>query len=113
VAGRLGPQILWLPLRQHVAQGALRLVFALGTTTGLGGPAEAVKAISDGRPAVVETKEQAAFLAALRAAGLTPRPVKTISGINYSNGDEMSLTLYRGEPQKVVRPATALPETAP
>jgi hypothetical protein len=39
--------------------------------------------------------------------------VKTISGINYSNGDEMSLTLYRGEPQKVVRPATALPETAP
>ena len=89
------------------------LVFALGTTTGLGGPAEAMKAIAEGRPAVVEKQEQAAFLAALRAAGLTPRPVRTISGVNYSNGDETSLTLYRGEPQKAVRPAAVTPETAP
>ncbi len=75
------------------------LVFALGTDTGLGGPAEAAKAIAEGRPAVVEKKEQAAFFAALKAAGLSPRPSGTISGINYSNGDDMSLTLYRGEPQ--------------
>jgi 4-amino-4-deoxy-L-arabinose transferase-like glycosyltransferase len=86
------------------------LVFALGTTTGLGGPAEAVKAIAEGRPAVVEKRERDQFLAAMKAAGLTPQPVKTISGIDYSNGDDMTLTLYRGEPQKTVRRAAPLPE---
>lgn len=88
------------------------LVFALGTTTGLGGPAEAVKAIREGRPAVVEAREKAEFLTAMKTAGLTPRPVKTVNGIDYSNGDEMSLTLYRGEPQKAARrvaPLTARP----
>lgn len=88
------------------------LVFALGTTTGLGGPAEAVKAIAEGRPAVVEARERAAFLAAMSAAGLTPRPVKTVNGIDYSNGDEMTLTLYRGEPQKAAR-RPVLPEIQP
>ena len=34
VAGRLGPQILWLPIRQHVAQGTFRLVLALGAVQG-------------------------------------------------------------------------------
>jgi 4-amino-4-deoxy-L-arabinose transferase-like glycosyltransferase len=76
------------------------LVFALGTATGLGGPREAAQAIAEGRTAVVEKKEQPAFLAALKAAGLSPRPAGTISGVDYSNGDDMSLTLYRGEPQK-------------
>lgn len=75
------------------------LVFALGTETGLGGPEEAAAAVADGRPAVVEKREQAAFLAALKAAGLSPRPAGTISGVDYSNGDDMTLTLYRGEPQ--------------
>lgn len=93
------------------------LVFALGTTTGLGGPEEAVKAVAEGRPAVVEAQEQAAFLAAMKAAGLTPRPVKTVSGVNYSNGDETRLTLYRGEPQKTARrvvvPVAPLPEVQP
>jgi 4-amino-4-deoxy-L-arabinose transferase-like glycosyltransferase len=87
------------------------LVFALGTTTGLGGPADAVQAIREGRPAVVELRERNDFLAAMQAAGLTPRPVKTVNGIDYSNGDEMSLTLYRGEPQRTVRPAVLPPES--
>ncbi len=87
------------------------LVFALGTKTGLGGPAEAVTAIAEGRPAVVEARETAEFLAAMKAAGLTPRPVKTVKGIDYSNGDDMALTLYRGEPQRPVHPA--VPAIAP
>lgn len=86
------------------------LVFALGTRTGLGGPDEAVQAIREGRPAVVELRERKDFLAAMGAAGLTPRPVKTVNGIDYSNGDEMSLTLYRGEPQRTARPVVAAPE---
>lgn len=84
------------------------LVFALGTDTGLGGPKEAAVAIAEGRAAVVEKHEQPAFLAALKAAGLSPRPAGTISGVDYSNGDDMALTLYRGEPQpapvQAVRP---------
>jgi hypothetical protein len=76
------------------------LVFALGTETGLGGPEEAAQAVAAGRSAVVEKREQAAFLAALRGAGLSPRPAGTISGVDYSNGDDMTLTLYRGEPQR-------------
>jgi len=87
------------------------LVFALGTTTGLGGPNEAVAAIAEGRPAVVEKREQADFLAAMASARLTPRPVKTVNGIDYSNGDEMSLTLYRGEPQTIARPVVPVPES--
>ncbi len=75
------------------------LVFALGTDTGLGGAKEAAQAIADGRPAIVDRKERPAFLAALRAAGLSPRPAGTISGVDYSNGHDMTLTLYRGEPQ--------------
>ena len=78
------------------------LVFALGTNTGLGGAEEAAEAIAEGRTAVVEKHEQPAFLAALRAAGLSPRAAGTISGVDYSNGDDMTLTLYRGEPQPTV-----------
>ena len=78
------------------------LVFALGTNTGLGGAKEAAEAIAEGRTAVVEKHEQPAFLAALRAAGLSPRAAGTISGVDYSNGDDMTLTLYRGEPQPTV-----------
>jgi len=85
------------------------LVFALGTTTGLGGPEEAVQAIAEGRPAVVEAREREAFLAAMTAAGLTPRPVKTVKGTDYSNGDEMALTLYRGEPQALSASAVVVP----
>lgn len=83
------------------------LVFALGTDTGLGGPAEAARAIAAGRSAVVEKREQGAFLAALKAAGLSPRPAGTISGVDYSNGDDMTLTLYRGEPQPAPTPRVA------
>lgn len=83
------------------------LVFALGTDTGLGGAGEAAAAIAAGRPAIVEKKEQPAFLAALTAAGLSPHPAGTISGVDYSNGDDMTLTLYRGEPQPA--PASVQP----
>lgn len=83
------------------------LVFALGTDTGLGGPEDAVAAIRAGRPAVVEAREEAEFKAALAAAGLSPRPAGTISGVDYSNGDDMTLTLYRGEPQPAPAPQAA------
>ena len=80
------------------------LVFALGTATGLGGAEDAAKAIVEGRPAVVESREEAAFRQALANRGLVPRAAGAVSGLDYTNGDEMTLTLYRGVPQPAVTP---------
>jgi len=79
------------------------LVFALGTRTGLGDAQDAANAIAQGRPAVVESREEAAFHRALAARGLSSKPAGLVSGLDYTNGDEMTLTLYRGLPQPLVR----------
>lgn len=75
------------------------LVFLLGTATELTDGTRAAEAIAQGRPAVVEAREDGVFRRALAAAGLTPRPVAVIEGQNYSDGDDERLTIYRGEPQ--------------
>ena len=75
------------------------LVFALGARTGLGDAPNAAQAVIEGRPAVVEAKQDAAFRAALARIGLTPRPVEVVDGFNYSTGDPVRLTIYRGEPE--------------
>jgi 4-amino-4-deoxy-L-arabinose transferase-like glycosyltransferase len=80
------------------------LVFALGSRTGLRDGEHAAAAIAAGRPAVVEKREAPKFLAAMAAAGLTPHPAGIVTGKNYSNGDDVVLTLYRGEPQKEAAP---------
>ena len=71
------------------------LVFALGTPTELEDAEEAAQAIAEGRPAVVEAREEAAFRAALAAAGARARLVSEIEGLDYSNGDEMTLRVYQ------------------
>ena len=48
---------------------------------------------------MVEGREEKPFRDAMASLGLTPRPVATIEGLNYSDGDEERLTLYRGEPR--------------
>lgn len=75
------------------------LVFALGTRTGLGDGRDAAEAVEAGRPAVVEGRQEGAFRLAMRQNELTPRPVAVVEGFDYSNGDKVRLTLYRGEPQ--------------
>ncbi|UAL11179.1 ArnT family glycosyltransferase [Caulobacter segnis] len=75
------------------------LIFQLGTATQLTTGAGAADAVSEGRPAVVEGREEKPFRDAMTALGLTPRPVATIQGLNYSDGDKERLTIYRGEPQ--------------
>lgn len=74
------------------------MVFLLGTTTELTDPVGAAKAVSQGRPAVVEGRQDAAFRAALAALGQTARPAGVVEGFDYSDGDEERLTLYRGAP---------------
>lgn len=74
------------------------LVFALGTPTDLGDVPEAIDAIADQRPAVVEGREQAAFEAALKARGLKVREIGKVEGLDYSNGDETTLRIYAPAP---------------
>jgi 4-amino-4-deoxy-L-arabinose transferase-like glycosyltransferase len=71
------------------------LVFALGTSTELEGPEEAAQAIAEGRPAIVEAREEPAFRSALAKTGARAREVGRVDGLDYSNGDEVSLRVYR------------------
>ncbi|MBO9710622.1 MAG: glycosyltransferase family 39 protein [Caulobacter sp.] len=76
------------------------MIFLLGTATELTDPAGAAQAIAEGRPAVVEGRQETAFRKALDALGQPPRPVGVVDGLNYSDGDKERLTLYRGAPIK-------------
>lgn len=76
------------------------LVFALGTPTDLGDVPEAIAALADERPAVVEGREQAQFEAALKAAGIKARQIGKVEGLDYSNGDETTLRIYAPVPSE-------------
>jgi 4-amino-4-deoxy-L-arabinose transferase-like glycosyltransferase len=80
------------------------LVFLLGTATELTDGEQAAQAIVQGRPAVVEAREEDVFRKTLAVEGLTPRPVAVVEGQNYSDGDHERLTIYRGEPQELPPP---------
>jgi len=113
LAPRLDP--LWLSARLEAAMESARLlprqgiaeapvavagyaepslVFALGTDTGLEGPAEAAQAVIENRPAIVEQTDESAFRDALEARGGQAHEVAVIKGINYSKGDPMTLRVY-------------------
>ncbi|MBO9560799.1 MAG: glycosyltransferase family 39 protein [Caulobacter sp.] len=74
------------------------MIFLLGTTTQLTDPVGAAKAVAQGRPAVVEGRQEKAFQAALASLGQTARPAGVVEGFDYSDGDKERLTLYRGAP---------------
>jgi 4-amino-4-deoxy-L-arabinose transferase-like glycosyltransferase len=76
------------------------MIFLLGTTTELTDPVGAAKAVAQGRPAVVEGRQEKAFQAALAALGQTARPAGVVDGFDYSDGDKERLTLYRGAPSR-------------
>lgn len=71
------------------------LVFLLGADTELAGPRAAAAAIAEGRPAIVESREEAAFRAALAQVGETAEQVGAVTGLDYSNGRTETLRLYR------------------
>ena len=76
------------------------LVFELGTPTDLGGVDQAVKALADQRPAVVEGREQAQFEASLKARNVKAREIGKVDGLNYSNGDDTTLRVYAPIPSE-------------
>ncbi len=89
------------------------LVFALGTRTALVDAEAAAQAIAEGRPAIVEQRQDAAFRSALAAEGLAPREAGAIGGVNYSDGETVVLRLYRGEPQRTAPPPTPNEDETP
>ena len=71
------------------------LVFLLGADTELAGPEEAADAIAEGRPAIVEGRDDAVFRAALTQAGARATLIGAVSGLDYSNGRTDIPRLYR------------------
>ena len=69
-------------------------VFLTGRDTELTDAAGAVRALSEGRPAIVERADEDRFTVLRQEASVAARPIKTIRGHNYSNGDDVVLTVY-------------------
>jgi 4-amino-4-deoxy-L-arabinose transferase-like glycosyltransferase len=75
------------------------LVFLLGADTELAGAEEAAQAIAEGRPAIVESRLEAAFRAGLAARGAPAIPAGAVKGLDYSNGHTDILRVYRPAPE--------------
>lgn len=70
------------------------LVFLLGADTELGDAGDAADAIAEGRPAIVEGREEAAFQAALAERGTAARRAGSGAGLDYSNNRHDILRIY-------------------
>ncbi len=69
-------------------------VFLTGKDTQLTDGAGAARALAEGRPAIVEARDDEAFRRALADLGAAGRAVGVVSGHNYSSGDDVRLTVY-------------------
>ena len=69
-------------------------VFLTGRDTELTDAAGAAQALAEGRPVIVEERQADAFSAATARLGVSGRAVGLVNGHNYSQGDDVSLTVY-------------------
>jgi 4-amino-4-deoxy-L-arabinose transferase-like glycosyltransferase len=69
-------------------------VFVSGRTTQLTDAAGAARALAEGRPAIVEARDDEAFRQATARTGVPGRAVGVVTGHNYSSGDDVRLTVY-------------------
>jgi 4-amino-4-deoxy-L-arabinose transferase-like glycosyltransferase len=81
-------------------------VFLTGRETELTDARGAARALAEGRPAIVEEREAQAFHDAESALGVTGRSVGVVNGHNYSQGDDVRLTVY-APPGAAAQPAGA------
>ena len=80
-------------------------VFLTGRDTQLTDAEGAARALAEGRPAIVEARDADAFRAASARLGVSGRAAGVGTGHNYSQGDDVSLTLYAPPPRSPVTPA--------
>ncbi|KQS52899.1 4-amino-4-deoxy-L-arabinose transferase [Brevundimonas sp. Leaf363] len=69
-------------------------VFLQGRDTQLTDAEGAARALSEGRPAIVEARDADAFRHAAARWGVAGRATGVVTGHNYSSGDDVSLTVY-------------------
>lgn len=69
-------------------------VFLTGRDTELTDAEGAARALAEGRPAIVEERQAQGFREAAARLGVTGRSVGVVNGHNYSQGDDVSLTVY-------------------
>ena len=69
-------------------------VFLTGRNTELTDAAGAARALAQGRPAIVEERQGQAFREAAARLGVSGRSVGVVDGHNYSQGDDVRLTVY-------------------
>jgi hypothetical protein len=74
------------------------LVFLLGSATELGDAADAAEAIAEGRPAIVEARQTAAFQSVLAADGVVARRAGEGAGLDYSNNQHDVLQIFLPAP---------------
>lgn len=86
-------------------------VFLTGTMTELTDAEGAARALAEGRPAIVEAGDAEAFRQAVSVTGVPGRAVATVEGHNYSEGDNVSLTIY-APPGLPVAATPAVPDRA-
>jgi 4-amino-4-deoxy-L-arabinose transferase-like glycosyltransferase len=77
-----------------VGYGEPSLTFALGGLTEVLSADDAAGAIGEGRPVIVEARQQAAFLAALKGARRPAREAGAVDGFDYANNRPVRLILY-------------------
>jgi hypothetical protein len=75
------------------------LVFLLGTSTRLTDGGGAANFLRDGacRFALIESRQERAFVQRAEAIGLRYAPDQRIEGLNYNGGRWMSIAVYRSE----------------
>jgi hypothetical protein len=78
--------------------GEPSLTFLLGGLTEVVPANEAADAIGEGRPAVIEARQEAAFLAALQAGRRQARMVGEVDGFNYAKTAPVALKIYAARP---------------
>ena len=90
--------------------GEPSLVFLLGADTkrGTGRAAADHVATTPGSLALVESAQEDAFLSRLAQLNATGQAIETVAGINYSRGQNVTLTLYRATPQDALNPESLL-----
>ena len=93
------------PLHDNLAPAAMAgysepsAIFLLGTKTALTSGGDAATRLINGAAsvAIIEAREQEAFLTAMNGGAVTSLAV--IDGLNYSNGKDVTLTIYIMPPQ--------------
>lgn len=77
-------------------------VFVTGRDTQLTDAAGAARALVQGRPAIVEARDDEAFRQATAQTGVPGRAVGVVTGHNYSSGDDVRLTVYAPQDARAV-----------